>query len=108
MNLPIYIGILGVISVKRLLQISRRIGVGNSARFLRKQPGLMGRTLRLGGYRTDELISDLTSYMEDQRYNIAGCNINTFNQVQSTERWRMKTLKSFGSTPTKDGSHHDR
>lgn len=103
-GLPIYVGILGVIEFKRLLQLSHKIGVGDSARFLRKQPGLIGRLLRPGRYSPDEMIAALAPYMEDPHYNIAGFHLNTFNQVQSTERWRMKILKPFKSTLEQDRS----
>jgi len=91
-GLPVYIGLPGVVERKKLLQISLKIGVGDSARFLTKHTNLVTRFLKPGGYSPDELVKDLAPYVGDQHYNIAGFHIYTFNQVENTEKWRRKIL----------------
>jgi len=91
-GLPVYIGLPGVVERKKLLQISLKIGVGDSARFLTKHTNLVTRFLKPGGYSPDELVKELAPYVGDQNYNIAGFHIYTFNQVESTEKWRRKIL----------------
>ena len=91
-GLPVYIGLPGVVERKKLLQISLKIGVGDSARFLTKHTNLVTRFLKPGGYGPDELVKELAPYVGDQDYNIAGFHIYTFNQVESTEKWRRKIL----------------
>ncbi len=91
-GLPVYIGLPGVVERKKLLQISLKIGVGDSARFLTKHTNLVTRFLKPGGYSPDELVKDLAPYVGDQHYNIAGFHIYTFNQVDATEKWRRKIL----------------
>lgn len=97
-RLPVVVGIPGVVEKKRLFQISRKIGVGGSARFLRKHAGLMGSLfasiLRSGSYRPDGLVKELVSYVGNQDHNITGFHIYTFNQVGSTEKWRQQMLNS--------------
>ena len=91
-GLPVYVGLPGVVERKKLLQISLKIGVGDSARFLTKHTNLVTRFLKPGGYGPDELVKELAPYVGDQDYNIAGFHIYTFNQVDTTEKWRRKTL----------------
>ena len=91
-GLPVYVGLPGVVERKKLLQISLKIGVGDSARFLTKHANLVTRFLKPGGYSPDELVKELAPYVGDQDYNIAGFHIYTFNQVDATEKWRRKIL----------------
>src|SRR5436305_7230637 len=49
-QLPIYIGMAGVADPARLLRLSTRIGMAESARFLRGHPSWLGRMVRPGGY----------------------------------------------------------
>jgi methylenetetrahydrofolate reductase (NADPH) len=93
-GLPVYIGLPGVVERKKLLQISLKIGVGDSARFLTKYTNVLRRFLKPGGYSPDELVNNLAPYVEDRDYNIAGFHIYTFNQVESTEEWRRQILDS--------------
>jgi methylenetetrahydrofolate reductase (NADPH) len=93
-GLPIYIGLPGVVERKKLLQISLKIGVGDSARFLTKYTQVLTRFLKPGGYSPDELVKNLAPFVEDQDYNLAGFHIYTFNQVESTEEWRRQVLDS--------------
>jgi methylenetetrahydrofolate reductase (NADPH) len=91
-ELPVYVGVPGVVERKRLLQISLKIGVGDSARFLTKYTNVLTRLFKPGGYRPDELVEKLAPYVGDRDYNIAGFHIYTFNQVESTEKWRQQML----------------
>ncbi len=86
-TLPVYVGLPGVIDRRKLLNISTRIGIGDSLRFLKKQSGLL-RLVKPGGYTPENLIEDLAPYLGDPFYSIAGFHLNTFNQVESTEKWR--------------------
>ena len=91
-GMPVYIGLPGVVERKKLLQISLKIGVGDSARFLTKHTNLVARFLKPGGYSPDELVKELAPYFGDKDYNIAGFHIYTFNRVDATEKWRRKIL----------------
>jgi methylenetetrahydrofolate reductase (NADPH) len=91
-TLPIYIGVPGVTPRRKLLQISRRIGVGESARFLRKQGGVLARLLLRGSVGPGYLVDGLAS----QIGKIAGFHVYTFNELGRTERWRRETLERLG------------
>lgn len=100
-GLPVYIGLPGVVERRKLLQISLKIGVGDSARFLAKHTNLVTRFLKPGGYGPDGLVKELAPYVGDRDYNIAGFHIYTFNQVESTEKWRQQ-MQSLGGEPAED------
>jgi methylenetetrahydrofolate reductase (NADPH) len=90
--LPVYVGLPGAVDRKKLLQVSLKVGVGDSVRFLRKQSGLVGMLLKPGGYSPDALVERLAPYAGDRHYDIAGLHLYTFNQVESTEQWRQRML----------------
>ncbi len=97
-RLPVIVGVPGVVDKKRLFQVSRKIGVGDSARFLKKHTNLVASLLaslfKSGGYSPDGLVRELAPYVGDQDYNIAGFHVYTFNQIESTEEWRHQILDS--------------
>jgi methylenetetrahydrofolate reductase (NADPH) len=109
-SLPVLVGVPGVVNKKKLLQISRKIGVGESARFLRKHAGLAGNLLadllRFGGYSPDGLVRELAPYAGKGDHGIEGFHFYTFNQVESTEQWRRRMLRpgDLGVGPQQEGA----
>ncbi len=91
-ELPVHIGVPGVAERTKLLRIAIKIGVGQSARFLKSNLGLVGRMMAPGGYSPDELLLALAPYFDRPPYNIEGVHFYTFNQIESTERWRAEML----------------
>ena len=93
--LPVQIGIPGVADRLKLIQISTRIGVGQSVRFLSKHRGLVSRFIKPGGYAPEDLLEGLAPVIEDPAAAIIGVHIYTFNQCETTERWRQEYLASL-------------
>lgn len=91
-DLPVYIGIPGVIERRKLLGIALRIGLGDSTRFLRKNSGFMNRLAGPSRFTPEALIHGLASVLDEAEPGMAGFHINTFNQVESTEVWRREQL----------------
>ncbi|MFB6127115.1 MAG: methylenetetrahydrofolate reductase [Halolamina sp.] len=95
-ELPVEIGIPGVMNYQRLLQISQKVGVGDSIKFLRKTTGVLGFVKQLvgsrGTYEPDDLVDGLGPYAADETYGIRGIHIYTFNQTPDTEAWRRGRL----------------
>jgi sarcosine oxidase, subunit beta len=95
-SLPVLVGVPGVVNRKRLLQVSRKIGVGESARFLRKHASLarslLADLLKSGGYSPDGLVRELAPHLGDRDNGVGGFHFYTFNQVESTEEWRRRIL----------------
>jgi methylenetetrahydrofolate reductase (NADPH) len=95
-ELPVEVGIPGVMKYQRLLSISQKVGVGDSIGFLRKTTGVVDFVRQLigsrGKYTPDKLIDGLAPYVGDPDYGIIGVHIYTFNQVPDTESWRRERL----------------
>ena len=92
-TLPAYIGIPGILNRTKLLEISLRVGVGDSTRFLKNHLGMVARLLQHDMYSPDKLIKRITELTRDQV--VAGFHIYTFNQCLSTKNWREKALKHY-------------
>lgn len=84
-ELPIWVGIPGIVDNAKLLRVSMKIGLGESARFLRAHRAWL-RRLVTRSFTPDPLLRQLTS--ED----IAGVHFFTFNELERTERWRREAL----------------
>jgi methylenetetrahydrofolate reductase (NADPH) len=80
-ELPVVVGLPGIVDPRRLLEISMKIGVGPSLRYLRKQRGLRN-VLRLSGPSADRLYDALAPHEE-----IAGFHYSTFNRLLDTWSW---------------------
>jgi methylenetetrahydrofolate reductase (NADPH) len=96
-ELPIYVGVPGAVSRQKLLQISRRVGLGESARFLKKYGHWFLRFFLPGGYSPDRLIDGLAPSLADLESKIHGFHIYTFNEVGKTEAWRREKLDHLGA-----------
>jgi methylenetetrahydrofolate reductase (NADPH) len=92
-RLPIHIGIPGPIPSRKLLRIATRIGVGESRRFVRGHGGLLARLLLRGRYGPGSLIETLEPHVVDPASSVAGFHVYTFNEVETTERWRQETIR---------------
>jgi methylenetetrahydrofolate reductase (NADPH) len=91
-QLPIHIGLAGVTDPAKLLRISTRIGVVDSARFLRGHSNWFMRMLQPGGYDPARFTSALLPELALPDRKVAGFHVFTFNEIEPTERWRQETL----------------
>ncbi len=96
-ELPIYVGVPGAVSRQKLLRISRGVGLGESARFLRKYGNWFVRFFLPGGYSPDRLVEGLTSSFADPESAVQGFHVYTFNEVEKTEAWRREKLDGMGA-----------
>ena len=92
-DLPIRVGMPGVVNRQKLMRISATIGLGESARFLLKQRNWLLKMFMPGGYSPNRLVLGLKPAMADPESNVAGFHIYTFNDVEKTEAWRREMLK---------------
>jgi methylenetetrahydrofolate reductase (NADPH) len=90
--LPIWVGLPGSVDYGKLVRISMKIGLGESARFLRHHSNWMAR-LVTRQFKPDPLLRGLAPTLADPAANIAGFHLYTFNEVARTERWRRETLE---------------
>jgi methylenetetrahydrofolate reductase (NADH) len=91
-QLPIYVGMAGVADPARLLRLSTRIGITESARFLRGHPSWVARMFRPGGYDPGRFLGAMMPEIALPERRVAGLHVFTFNEIEPTERWRRETL----------------
>jgi len=87
--LPLYVGATGQVDQRRLLEISVRIGVGSSLRFLRKQRSF-GQLLRGSRDATQRFCEAIDAERTDPELGIAGFHFFTFNELVATWRWQQE------------------
>jgi methylenetetrahydrofolate reductase (NADPH) len=92
-GLPVKVGVPGPVNRQKLVRISAGLGLGQSARFLRKQQRLVWRLLLPGGYHPTRLARRLGRAVTRTSNNIVGLHVFTFNELARTESWRRELLR---------------
>ncbi len=93
-TLPILLGMPGSVEYAKLIRISMKIGLGESARFLSHHRNWVGRLLARQ-FSPDPLLRSLGPPLADPSANVAGLHLYTFNEVARTERWRRSALSKL-------------
>lgn len=91
-TLPVLIGMPGPVERTKLLAMATKIGVGQSARFLRQHAGAFARIAAPGGFSPERFLAGSAGYLADQSMIVQGLHIFTFNQAAETEAWRQRML----------------
>ena len=94
-ELPVWVGLPGVIERGRLLKTSLRIGVGDSLRFLRKKSQVATELMKSSIYNPDDLVMDITEQIDINDSRLAGYHIYCFNQIETTEKWRTERISAL-------------
>jgi methylenetetrahydrofolate reductase (NADPH) len=90
LELPVHLGVPGVVDRSRLLNMGMRLGVGNSLRYLKKNRSGLIRLFASSGYNPSNLIDPLAKDFE--RLRITGLHTFTFNQVEATHAWQRSAV----------------
>jgi len=92
-DLPLFVGVAGPADPAKLLDMARRIGISESARFAGRHLRWLARmSTRPGGYQPDRFVERLASAVTDPSLRVAGLHVFTFNQVSETEAWRRSVI----------------
>lgn len=91
-TLPVHLGLPGVAEITKLVRIAARIGVADSARYLKKNRGLVGRLLSPGKFGPDALLWGVTQAVADPTAAIKRLHLFTFNEVAATVGWQRRML----------------
>ena len=94
-ELPVWVGLPGVIERGRLLKTSLRIGVGDSLRFLRKKSQVATELMKSSIYNPDVLVRDITEQIDINDSQLAGYHIYCINQIETTEKWRTERISAL-------------
>jgi methylenetetrahydrofolate reductase (NADPH) len=86
-DLPVVVGLPGVVERRKLAEISLKAGVGASLSYLRKHGREIVTLARARRYDPTPLASAVAAYGADPSLGIAGVHLFTFNQVEPTRDW---------------------
>jgi methylenetetrahydrofolate reductase (NADPH) len=95
-DLPIWIGVPGLVDRSKLVRISMKIGLGQSARFALAHRAWV-RRLVARQFHPDRLLWELAPSFADPQANVRGIHLFTFNELARTERWRRAMLARLGA-----------
>jgi methylenetetrahydrofolate reductase (NADPH) len=95
-TLAIHLGTPGVAEITRLMTIAARIGVADSARYLKKNRSIIGHLIA-GSFGPDALLEALAPTLIDPAADVRALHLFTFNQVHSTADWQRDMLAELGA-----------
>jgi methylenetetrahydrofolate reductase (NADPH) len=91
-TLPLHLGVPGVADLTKLMAISARIGVADSARYLKKNKAMVGHLMRGGSFGPDAFLEALAPTLADRSAHVQALHVFTFNQVENTADWQRRML----------------
>ena len=91
-TLPVHLGVPGVAELTKLMAISARIGVADSARYLKKNKSMVGHLMRGGSFGPDAFLEALAPTLVDRNAQVQALHVFTFNQVANTADWQRRML----------------
>jgi methylenetetrahydrofolate reductase (NADPH) len=89
-NLPLRIGLAAPLRTTKLIELSLRIGVGTSVRFLSKQHGMVGNLMFGRAYKPEALLDEIGDELADPELGVEGLHLFSFNQVAATAEWQRR------------------
>jgi methylenetetrahydrofolate reductase (NADPH) len=96
-TLPLHLGIPGEAELTKLMRIATRIGVADSARYLKKNTQLLGHLARGGSFGPDTFLERLAPTLADATADVRALHVFTFNQVEQTAAWQRRMLDELTS-----------
>ncbi len=94
-DLPVHVGVPGAVHRQKLLRVSGGLGIGESAKFLKKQQTLLWRFFVPGGYSPAKIIQGLAPHLGEPDNTLTGFHVFTFNDLEPTEAWRTRALRDL-------------
>jgi len=95
-TLPVHLGIPGVLEMTKMMRIAAQIGVADSARYLSKNPSLLGHLAQPGSFGPDAFLRQMAPTLADPTANVRGLHVFTMNQVKATAAWQKQMLDELG------------
>jgi methylenetetrahydrofolate reductase (NADPH) len=89
--LPVIVGLPGVVDRRRLAAIALGVGVGPSLRYLGGHARELARLARARLYDPTGLAGAVAAHLDEPGLRIAGVHLFTFNRVDATQRWLLRT-----------------
>src|SRR4029078_6094764 len=83
-TLPVHPGVPGVAELNKLMPISARIGVADSARYLKKNKSMVGHLMRGGSFGPDAFLEALAPTLVDRNAQVLALHLFPFNPLANT------------------------
>ncbi|GAA3576424.1 methylenetetrahydrofolate reductase [Amycolatopsis ultiminotia] len=96
LTLPLRVGVAGPVQIRKLIELSMRIGVGSSVRYLTKQHSMVRNLVRGNAYRPEQLLSPLGDEAQCQALGIEGLHLFSFNQIDLAADWQRQVTTPSG------------
>jgi methylenetetrahydrofolate reductase (NADPH) len=88
--LPLHVGLAAPLKTRKLVELSLRIGVGSSIRYLTKQHGFVGNVLRRRSYAPEKLLYQMGDDLSSDELAIERLHLFSFNQIAPTVDWQAR------------------
>jgi methylenetetrahydrofolate reductase (NADPH) len=88
--LPLHVGLAAPLKTRKLVDLSLRIGVGSSIRYLTKQHGFVGNVLRGRSYAPEQLLYQMGDNLSSDELAIERLHLFSFNQIAPTVDWQAR------------------
>jgi methylenetetrahydrofolate reductase (NADPH) len=89
-RLAVYLGVPGVTELSKLMTIAARIGVADSARYLKKNRQMVGHLMNPGSFGPDAFLEALAATIADPVAHVGGVHLFTFNHIEETAAWQQR------------------
>lgn len=89
-GLPLHVGLAAPMQVHKLVELSLKIGVGTSVRYLTKQHGFVGNLVRGSSYKPEDLLLGMGTALTSAEAAVVGLHVFTFNQIAQTLAWQQR------------------
>lgn len=89
-TLPLHVGLAAPMQIHKLVELSLKIGVGTSVRYLTKQHGLVGSLIRGSSYRPEDLLVGMGASLVSSALAVEGLHVFSFNQIAQTLEWQER------------------
>jgi methylenetetrahydrofolate reductase (NADPH) len=87
-DLPLRIGLAAPLNTRKLVELSLKIGVGSSVRFLSKQNGVVSNLVLSRDYEPEMLLKEIADEQSFPELNVEGIHLFSFNQIERTMQWQ--------------------
>ncbi len=98
-QLPLHIGLAAPLQIRKLAELSLRLGVGSSVRYLAKQHGFLGHLLGGGAYEPEKFLHQMGRALESNELRIERVHLFSFNQIDLTVDWQQRVAGQSPDRP---------
>jgi methylenetetrahydrofolate reductase (NADPH) len=89
-TLPLRVGLAAPMNSRKLIELSMKIGVGSSLKYLTKQHGFLRNMLFGSSYKPEKMLFKIGDGLSSDELNIEGLHLFSFNQIAPTVEWQQR------------------